>query len=73
MDEKNLREFSWTALFFVTSFCFFSFSGALKILGSEQNGLFIWVGSISLLLGLLCQVGKLVAQQPAKKRRDLTS
>jgi hypothetical protein len=73
MEEKNMREFSWTALFFVTSFCFFSFSGALKILGSVQNGLFIWVGTISLFLGLLCQAGKFLSHEASKRRRDLTS
>lgn len=73
MEEKNMREFSWTALFFVTSFCFFSFSGALKILGSVQNDLFIWVGTISLVLGLLCRAVKLFHQQTRKNSRDLTS
>jgi len=73
MEEKEMKEFSWTGLFFVTSICFFSFSGALKMLGDYQNGLFIWVGSISLFLGLLTWLGKSINRQDSKNRRNLTS
>jgi hypothetical protein len=44
---------SWTGLFFVTSVCFFSFSLLLKVLDGVSPGIFLWIGSISLVLGLL--------------------
>jgi len=53
MDEKDMKEFSWTGLFLVTAFCFFAFSGILEFLNNTYPGYFLWIGGISLLLGLL--------------------
>jgi hypothetical protein len=73
MEEKEMSKFSWSSLFFVTGFCFFTFSGILKVLGDYQNGFFIWGGSVSLLFGLISWAGKFIVQQDTKNRRNLTS
>lgn len=53
MDEKKLREFSWTELFIVTSLCFFAFSAILEFLNHTYPDIFIWIGGISLILSLI--------------------
>jgi hypothetical protein len=53
MEDNDKREFSWQTFFFVSGFSCFAFSGTLKILDGSFSVLFLWVGAISILLGLL--------------------
>jgi hypothetical protein len=62
MEEKDLREFSWTGLFIVTGCCFFLFSGVMKLLEGVHIPFFTWTGFASLLLGSLSTVGNLLAK-----------
>ena len=68
-----MREFSWTGLFFVTSFCFFAFVIILELLNHTHPGVFIWIGCSSLLLGILNIVTALVHRVPGKDKRKLSS
>ena len=73
MDEKEMRKFSWTELFIVTSCCFFAFCGILKMLGGFQTGFFLKVGSISLVLGLISWAGKSISHHGSKKSENYSS
>jgi len=53
MEKDEMRRFSWTELFIVTGLCFFAFSAILEFLNHSHPHIFIWIGSISLLLGIL--------------------
>jgi hypothetical protein len=73
MEEKEMREFSWTGLFFVTSFCFFAFSAIMELLDHTHPVLFIWIGSISLILGLINAATTLFSRASGKDNRNLSS
>jgi hypothetical protein len=53
MEEKEMEGFSLTTLFLVTGFCFLSFALALRILDSVTNKLFLWIGFITFVSGVL--------------------
>jgi predicted ABC-type exoprotein transport system permease subunit len=53
MKDKELNEFSLTALFLVTGFCFFSFSKILQYLDGSHTPIFTWVGVFGILIGSL--------------------
>jgi membrane protein required for beta-lactamase induction len=73
MDERDMREFSWPGLFLVTGTCFFIFSLLLKFLSGSYPGIFIWIGIISLSLGILCWLGKSIPYADSKKKQKITS
>lgn len=56
MEDREMNEFSWTTLFFVTGISFLAFSGLIKLLDGNHVGLFfrtglsvIFFGGLSLL------------------------
>ena len=53
MEDKEMKDFSWTALFLVTGFCFFAFSKLLQLLDGTHLPVFTWIGVIAILLGSL--------------------
>jgi hypothetical protein len=73
MEEKEIREFSWTSLFFVTSFCFFAFSVIMELLNHTHPALFIRIGGISLFLGLLNAILTSLTRSSGKDKRKLSS
>jgi hypothetical protein len=73
MDERDMREFSWPGLFLVTGTCFFIFSLLLKFLSGSYPVIFIWIGIISLSLGVLSWLGKSIPHADSKKKPNITS
>jgi len=73
MEEKELKEFSWTGLFIVTGLCFWGFSAILEFLDHTHPRIFIWIGSASVLLGVLNMISKLVSRTSIKKRSKIFS
>jgi uncharacterized membrane protein YgdD (TMEM256/DUF423 family) len=72
MEEKEMREFSWTGLFLVTGFCFFAFVIILELLDHTHPDYFTWIGGSSLLLGILNTVTGLVHRVSGKGKRKLS-
>ena len=68
-----MREFSWPGLFLVTGSCFFVFSLLLKFLNGSFPGVFIWIGIISLFLGILSWLGKSIPHADSKNKQKITS
>ena len=52
MEDQNLKRFSWTSFFFVTSLSFFLFLLIIKELEGKEPRIFIWTGVTTLILGL---------------------
>jgi len=73
MEEKEMREFSWTGLFLVTSLCFFAFSMILELLDHTHPDLFIWIACSSLFLGFLNAVSSLMSRVSRKDKHKLSS
>jgi uncharacterized membrane protein YgdD (TMEM256/DUF423 family) len=73
MEEREMREFSWTGLFLVTGLCFFIFSGILEYLDHTHPSFFIWIGSISIFLGLLNIATRSMSRATSKANRKLSS
>lgn len=71
MEDKDMNAFSWTALFFVTSFCFFAFSGLMNLLDGNGPGLFIWIGFIALFLGLLSGAAGWMTRPVSKDKHEV--
>ncbi len=53
MEEREIKEFSWSIFFCVTAVSFLAFSGALKLLDAAHSGLFLRIGLIFGGLGIL--------------------
>jgi hypothetical protein len=53
MEDKDLKKFSLTALFFVTGISFFIFSKAIWLIDRTRLPVFSWIGLIAILLGFL--------------------
>lgn len=68
MKEKESREFSWTEFFIVTSLCFFAFSAILEFLNHNHPAIFMWIGGVSFLLGLL-NAGSIYLGRPQSKNK----
>ncbi len=51
-EEKALKKYTWYALFAVTSFSSFLFSGVLKFLEGSYSIFFLKTGIVSLLISL---------------------
>jgi hypothetical protein len=73
MEEKELKEFSWTGLFIVTGLCFFGFSAILEFLDHTHPKIFIWIGLLSIFLGILNMISKLTTRSVTKKRNKIFS
>jgi hypothetical protein len=52
MEEKELKKFSLTALFFVTGICFLIFTKALWLIDGTRLPVFSAIGYIAILLGI---------------------
>jgi len=72
MEEKKMSRFYWTSIFLVTGFCFFGFGGIIEFLNHSYPAPFLWIGSISLFLGLLNIIAKIVSNIVRKIRRKLS-
>jgi len=66
MDDRNLKEFSWTAFFLVTGFSFFIFSKLLQFLDGTHLPLFSWIGVLAIVIGSLNSI-RLLAERPGKE------
>ncbi|MGQ0740344.1 MAG: hypothetical protein ACT4OJ_14930 [Bacteroidota bacterium] len=64
-EEKALKEFSWKAIFIVTAFSSFLFSGILKLLEENSSGFFLKTGVVSTSISLLL----VVLGKPAGSRK----
>jgi hypothetical protein len=53
MEEKEMKDFSWTAFFIVTGICFFAFSKVLLLLDGAHLPEFAWLGFLFLIIGTL--------------------
>ena len=72
MDKKEIREFSWPGLFLVTGSCFLAFSILLKFLNGSYPDIFIRVSLVSVALGILSWLGKLIPPADSKDKEKLT-
>lgn len=66
MDERNLKEFSWTAFFLVTGFSFFIFSKMLQFLDGTHLPVFSWIGIACIVIGSVFSL-KSIMEGPEKK------
>jgi len=53
MEDQDLKGFSWTSFFLVTSFCFFLFAILMKRLENIDVPIFLWTGGVTLVIGLI--------------------
>ena len=53
MEDKQMKDFSWTAFFLVTGFSFFMFSKLLWMLDGTPLPVFTWLGIVAILIGAL--------------------
>lgn len=53
MENQELKNFSWTTFFLVTSFSFFLFFFFMKKLEGTEPRVFIWTGTATFFLGLI--------------------
>jgi hypothetical protein len=60
MEDKDIKEFSWTAFLLVTGFCFFFFSKILERLDGEHLPLFTWIGIIAIVSGSINSIRTLM-------------
>jgi predicted membrane channel-forming protein YqfA (hemolysin III family) len=51
MEDKEMKEFSWTAFFVVTGFSFILFSKILHLLDGTRLPIFTWAGIIAIMTG----------------------
>jgi hypothetical protein len=72
-EEKEMRKFSWSGLFIVTSTCSFLFSLFLKFIDGQHISLFIKIGVASLILAFFSIINSLVKQKEAKSRTKKVS
>lgn len=65
MEDKDMKEFSWTAFLLVTGFCFFFFSKILQALDGTHIPLFTWIGVIAIVAGSVNSIRTLM-ERPSK-------
>jgi hypothetical protein len=53
MEDKEMKQFSWTAFFLVTGFSFFMFSKLMLFLDGTQLPIFTWIGLAAIAVGSL--------------------
>jgi hypothetical protein len=51
MEDKQMKDFSWTAFFLVTGLSFFLFSKLLWMLDGTPLPVFTWLGIASIAIG----------------------
>lgn len=73
MEEKEMKEFSWLTLFFVTGISLILFSFVLKFLDGRHSVPMLWASVVTFILGVLSWFGKILIKQPPKKKRKLAS
>jgi len=71
MEEKELKQFSWTGLFLVTGICFLIFSIAMRILEGQTVPFFTWIGIACMLLGSLNGIGTFIMRAEHKKEESI--
>lgn len=69
MEEKEMREFSLPTLLLVTGFCFLSFALVLQILDGVNMRLFLWIGFIIFVSGLLTGVYILIDKKTKQRSK----
>jgi hypothetical protein len=73
MEKDEIKVFSWTGLFLVTSVCFFVFSNFIKFLEGYPPRIFIWIGFIALFLGLVSGAADFAKHSHNKKKSNTAS
>ncbi len=73
MEDKEMKDFSWLTLFFVTGISSLLFSLVLKFLDGNHSTLLLWIGALALVIGLLGWLGAVFSKPPARKKRNLAS
>lgn len=80
MDEKEISEFSWSGLFFVTAICSFLFTGIIRFLDGDTPPLFIFLGCTALFLWVVNGFGRAIIKSSVaesnkrkKSKRPLAS
>lgn len=73
MEDKDLNEFSWQTLFFVTGISFVLFSLVLKFLDGVHSVPLLWIGAVSLTIGAVVWIIDIVTRTPVPKKRKYTS
>jgi predicted membrane channel-forming protein YqfA (hemolysin III family) len=53
MEDKEMKEFSWTAFFLVTGFSLILFSKILQFLDGTRLQVFTWAGIVTIIIGSL--------------------
>jgi hypothetical protein len=71
MEDKEMRDFSWTGLFLVTGICSFLFSAVMKMLEGTYIPLFTWMGIACLLLGSINGIGVLIIRTETRKKKAI--
>ena len=69
-EEKALKKYTWYALFAVTSFSSFLFSGVLKFLEGSYSVFFLTTGIVSLLISLFLWLLQRPAMPRVRKEPD---
>jgi hypothetical protein len=60
MEEKEMKEYSLTNLLLVTGTCCLAFTAIMKILDGTTLSIFLFTGIVSLGLGILGLLGRLL-------------
>lgn len=59
MEDKEMKQFSWTAFFLVTGFSFFMFSKMMLFLDGTNLPVFTWLGILAIAIGSIRAVRSL--------------
>ncbi|HRF16829.1 MAG TPA: hypothetical protein PK977_01625 [Chitinophagaceae bacterium] len=73
MEDRDLNGFSWQTLFFVTGISFVLFSLVLKFLDGAHSVPMLWIGAISLSLGLIIWAIDMAIRTPVRKNGKYSS
>ena len=66
MEDKDIKEFSWTAFLLVTGFSFFFFGKVLQVLDGTHIPAFTWVGVIAIVAGSVNSIRTLMEKTEKK-------
>jgi len=73
MEDRDINEFSWQPLFFVTGISFVLFSLVVKFLDGAHSVAMLWIGAISLSLGVIIWAIDMAIRTPVRKNKKYTS